>query len=314
MRTAVALIEKTTPPRPLPNWARPEGAHLNPQTLGFFAGATLASLDAVIRSEPIFAGVWRHRLALRAAAATVRMTGRTEGEAELRDAWCLRSPNGALGPAGGHLEAWRALVGASTLSTDALRRAALSFDLGPAAPIADIAAAIDALDPDASPLKAAAQAAAAITRLAPAAEFLGLWAADVVLAQRLRWPLPLPLIALHLADPAVRRAADARTSRPDDEGFERLVAFAYAKSAATAVDLAGDLSRRAHKLVAETTRLRAKGAQAVVAILLADDAFAPAARIGGMSDRAMRRLADRLVALGVARELTRRSTFRLYGL
>jgi hypothetical protein len=33
-----------------------------------------------------------------------------------------------------------------------------------------------------------------------------------------------------------------------------------------------------------------------------------------MSDRAMRRLVDRLVALGVARELTNRPTFRLYGL
>ncbi len=48
--------------------------------------------------------------------------------------------------------------------------------------------------------------------------------------------------------------------------------------------------------------------------LLDDDALSPAARLGGMSDRGMRRLCDRLVALGAARELTGRPTFRLYGL
>ena len=76
----------------------------------------------------------------------------------------------------------------------------------------------------------------------------------------------------------------------------------------------GDLARRADKLLSQCAKLRAKGAGKVVDTLLQDDALAPAARIGGMSDRAMRRIVDRLVALGVARELTERPTFRLYGL
>jgi hypothetical protein len=58
----------------------------------------------------------------------------------------------------------------------------------------------------------------------------------------------------------------------------------------------------------------AYGAGTVVTALLDDDAVGPAARLGGMSDRGMRRLCDRLVTLGGARELAGRPTFRLYGL
>jgi hypothetical protein len=92
------------------------------------------------------------------------------------------------------------------------------------------------------------------------------------------------------------------------------MAVAYARAAAAAVDLHGELARRAESLIATAPILRAKGAGAVVTALLDDDALAPSARLGGMSDRGMRRLCDRLVALGAVRELTGRSTFRLYGL
>jgi Protein of unknown function (DUF1403) len=135
-----------------------------------------------------------------------------------------------------------------------------------------------------------------------------------VLARRLRWPQPVPLLATRISDPAIRRVANARTSRPDDESWGKVVALAYAQSAASAIDLAGDLARRADKLLAQRAKLRAKGAGKVVDTLLQDDALVPAQRLGGMSDRAMRRIVDRLVALGVGRELTARPTFRLYGL
>jgi Protein of unknown function (DUF1403) len=314
VKVAAVVIEKTVAPRAPPAWARPEGVRLDSQNIGFYAGATLASLDPIIRSEPAFAGVWRHRLALRAAAATVAMIGRSEREAELRDAWCLRGKADALGPAGGHLEAWRALTRKSTPSLGSLQRIASNFGVAANAPLDEILALVEQTDSVADPLNAAAQTVAAIYARTPAAELLGLWLADFVLARRLRWALPAPLLALHLVDPAIRRAADAATTRPDGEGWRRLVAFAYAKGAATAIDLACELHRRADKLITQTIKLRAKGARAVVAALLAEDAIAPAARIGGMSDRAMRRLADRLVDLGAARELTRRATFRLYGL
>ena len=52
----------------------------------------------------------------------------------------------------------------------------------------------------------------------------------------------------------------------------------------------------------------------MIETLLNEDAVPAAARRGAISARGSRRLFDRLVALGGVRELTGRSTFRLYGL
>jgi len=96
---------------------------------------------------------------------------------------------------------------------------------------------------------------------------------------------------------------------------------AVARGAQDAVRLAHDLARRAQHLQVVAPKLRAKGSGAAVALFLSEDAVLPstmlAPRIQGtpipMTDRAARRLCDRLVELGVVRELTGRSTFRLYG-
>ena len=69
-------------------------------------------------------------------------------------------------------------------------------------------------------------------------------------------------------------------------------------------------------------KLSAKGAAAAVALFLSEDAVAPSTMLSpmiegttiAMTDRAARRFCDRLVELGVARELTGRPTFRLYGI
>jgi hypothetical protein len=165
-------------------------------------------------------------------------------------------------------------------------------------------------------------------------------------AVRLKWPLPLPLIAGSLLHPSLRISSVSsldeggghqrrRRPYPGDPDWANSCALAYAHAAIHACDLFATLERNVQKLAAVAPRLRAKGAAAVIERLHNEDAVFPskaragttgarggAARSGtmsvgdgvAMSSRSMRRLFDRLVALGAVRELTGRPTFRLYGL
>ena len=131
------------------------------------------------------------------------------------------------------------------------------------------------------PVSAAAKAAAAVFAAlpdAPAAdaEVLALWAFDLVLALRLRWARPVPLIATKLLDPGLRSDGGGRRARPGDPDWPRTAASAIALAAASALDLATDLSRRADILIAVAPKLRAKTAAKVVDLLLAQDCVAPA--------------------------------------
>jgi hypothetical protein len=144
-------------------------------------------------------------------------------------------------------------------------------------------------------------------------ELLAGWLADAVLARRMNWPFALPLLAASLFPGAGRRASGLENRA--DRGETTRVLIAFAKAAAGAVDLAGDLARRAGKLEEAAPKLRAKGAGAALRALLDEDCLAASSQIcGQISERGARRLFDRLVALGAIRELTGRATFRLYGL
>jgi hypothetical protein len=170
------------------------------------------------------------------------------------------------------------------------------------------------------PVSAAAKAATATFSAfpdAPAAEaeILALWAFDLTLAIRLRWQRPLPLITGKILDPSLRLDGAGRP-RPGDPAWPNTAATAIALAAAAALDLAADLSRRADTLIAVAPKLRAKPAAKVVDLLLSQDCVSPAeaGRHAPMTDRAARRLFDRLLALGAVREFSGRPTFRLYGL
>jgi hypothetical protein len=311
-------IQTFPPPAGVPAWARAHGRAGEVDPL-FAAGAGLALLDAHLRRDPPAAGALRSRLALQTAAASARILRLNADASALRD---LRfAVTAEPSPAAKLLQLWRDLAGRPpSLDGRRLATAAGLLDL----PVAGADALPESLSEQSragDPISAAAKAAAltfAAVPDAPAAEaeILALWAFDLVLALRLRWPRPVPLIATKLLDPSLRSDGGGRRARPGDPDWPRTAASAIALAAAAALDLAADLGRRAEILIAVAPKLRAKPAQKIVDLLLAQDCVAPAeaARHAPMTNRAARRLFDRLVALGAARELSDRSAFRLYGL
>jgi Protein of unknown function (DUF1403) len=308
------LAPQPFPPLAAPAWARASGrADGDPL---FFAGAGLALLDAVLRHDPPAAGALRQRLALQSAAASAKILRLNADAAALRD---LRFAVAAEPlPAAKLLKLWRDLAGRPpSLEGRRLAIAVGLLDL----PVANADALAESLREQSragDPVSAAAKTAAfSLFPDAPVAEaeILALWAFDLALAVRLRWARPLPLIATKILDPGLRPDGGGR-ARPGDPAWPKAAAAALTLAAASALDLAADLFRRADALLKVAPKLRAKPAQRIVDLLLAEDCVSPAeaARHAPMTDRAARRLFDRLVALGAAREVSGRPAFRLYGL
>ena len=355
--------QKSIEIQPFPQWARLRGGAQDDATNAHvFAGAGLALLDQVLRGgpdgvEPPFAGVLRQRLALRAAAACAARARHREDEGGLRDAEQL-APVGDMmrtSPAGRIHRLWRLFAtrqGRPTAHPEAhfIRAAAELVDLPSDIDVTSLAALVQEVSTRENPLASAARVSAVALQIlgdAPRinAEILALWLSDVVLAQRLRWAAPLPLLATTIMHPSLRatsfgnsaadvssgagnirdasfggasnsRAVSGRRPRPSDPDWSLSVARAAACATQEAYALAGELSRRSETLLSVAPKLRAKKAARVVDLLLADDCVsaARAAKAAGLSDRAGRRLFERLVALGAVPELSGRANFRLYGL
>ena len=295
------------------------GAQDESRAAFFAAGAGLALLDGVLRQNPPFAGALRSRLALRAAAAGAKILRLREDETALRDAEHLAVSEDP-GPAGRLHRLWRSLARQDArLDAERLCEALRLLD-APAA--GDLSALFRELQELAQgpgdPVTLAAQAATLAYHLClgPEGEVFALWTADVLLALRLRWERPAPLLVTKILDPVVRRGNAGARPRPGDPDWPQAVARAYALAAADAHALALELSRRTEKLLTVAPKLRAKRASRVVELLLTEDCVAPsrAAKYSGLSDRAARRLFDRLVDLSAVREVSGRPSFRLYGL
>jgi Protein of unknown function (DUF1403) len=306
------------PPGPIPAWARAGGRAGEGEPL-FFAGAGLALFDAALRADPPAAGALRSRLALQSAAASANILRVNADEAALRD---LRFAVGdPLGPAATLASLWRDCAGRPpSLDPGRIGDAAARLDLALPDPNG-LASSLKAYAGEGDPVSAAAKAAAAALSAvpdapAPPSEILALWAFDMVIAIRLRWPRPMPLIATKILDPTLRSPGPGRRPRPGDSAWPNAAAGAIALAATSALDLASHLSRRSSTLLAVAPKLRAKPALKIIDLLLAEDCVSPAeaAQRAPMTDRAARRLFDRLLALGAVRELSGRPTFRLYGL
>jgi hypothetical protein len=313
--SAKAPETQAFPPPAVPNWARANGrADGDPL---FFAGAGLALLDSFLRRDPPAAGALRSRLALQSAAASATILRVNADEAALRD---LRFAVGEeVGPAAKLLRLWRELASRPpALDAGRLAAAAARLDLALAN---GLVSGLKVCAGEGDPVSAASKSAALVLSALPdapaaEAEILALSLFDLVLAIRLRWARPLPLIATQVLNPALRSPGVGRRPRPGEPAWERHAAATVALAAVSALDLAVDLSRRSEALLVVAPKLRAKPAAKVVDLMLAEDCVSPAevARHAPMTDRAARRLFDRLVILGAARELTGRPAFRLYGL
>ncbi len=289
----------------LPGWVT-SGHAETLEDVAFLSGAALAHLHLVLSRDDVPHALWRDRLALRASEACVTRSGRPERAGELRDAVQFLQPGDKPGPAGEVTLSWQRAV-ERLISVKALHRA-LNGALPSQAP-EQIAEWLDGFDPrgagQGGPVARTATVLETVLAEKPREEAAALILADAVLAQALGWTQVVPLLSAGLKRRDLRKTGDEL----------RLACHrAVIASAAEATRLAADLTRRAARLHAVAPKLRAKGAGEAVTLFLTRDAVAPAAITSLNSDRAARRFCDRLVELGVARELTGRDTFRLYGL
>ena len=265
--------------------ARRKTARKAKPKLPFSPAPALARLDASSAKTRPGPACFRQRLALSAAAASVARAGRAEDEAALRDALHLR-PAGRRSRAGGQgLLAWRELAARSTgqwrSSFDAAAEVlGVAHDeaLQEAIEAAEAGAAGDRPAPFAAARAYGLRAARPGARAAAGGrggegELLAAWLANSVLAQRLKWPFALPLLAAQLFSRR-RRAGGAETC--GDGAETTRILFAYARAAARACDLAAELARRAEKLAQAAPKLRAKGARAALRALLDDDSLSAA--------------------------------------
>lgn len=286
-------IASDTVPR-MPSWVTSARAQ-TPEDVAFLSGAALASLHVVLGQQDMPNFLLRERLALSAAEACVAFSGRPERAGDLRDAVHFMRPGDLPGPSGEVYLWWRRAI-ERPVSGKAVHRAL------PACAPDKIAFWLDA--GAGAPITRAAQVLEAVLTSSPRSEVPGLILADSALSQALGWTYMVPLLSNGVKHGDLRK-------RGDDLRFA--CHLAVTASVVEAVRMAADLARRVARLNAVAPKLRAKGANQAVEMFLTRDALIPAALMSLNSDRAARRLCDRLVDLGVVRELSGRDSFRLYG-
>lgn len=301
----------------LPSWVTSNGSE-TPETVAFRSGVALTVLDASVidprHDMPV--KLLANRMALSAATATSKLEGRLARENDIRDAYHLTPAGEARGPDGDLLAFWREAVRLPLSERDL--QAALGNLTG-----ADLAAEADnwlnagtAHARTHGPLAACVSVMRAVLEADDRAERIACLLSDVVLARALNWATVFPVSGQRLTKAMLRDLV------ADGQGAELKVQQCLLGSIEGTIRLARDLATRAAALRAVTPKLRAKGSKAAADLFLSEDAIGPSMMLSPMiqgttipmTDRAARRFCDRLVELGVAQELTGRSTFRLYGI
>jgi len=282
---------------------------------GFSSGSALALLHVQLENLALEvpANLLRNRFALSAATHCLRLDRYRSGKTDLLDAYYFTKPGDERGPAGDMLAFWLKAC-AVNLGHRGWQDRVVSLVPGPMQEdvYGWLGFSLDGSGPQ-SPVRAATNLLQTVYDLYPQNETIAFLLADLRLAHDLRWPYPFPFFGQYLTGKELRASTD-----------DLLIDAhrAVATAAQEAVRQAYDLSRRSAQLRAVTPQLRAKAAEAALPLFLSELAVAPssmlAPKIKGtnvpMTSRAARRLCDRLVDFGVVKELTGRSTFRLYGL
>ncbi|MCX7560554.1 DUF1403 family protein [Sulfitobacter sp. F26204] len=301
----------------LPAWVT-SGRAETLETVAFRSGSALTLLDALMThpEHGVPVKLFANSLALKAATATSKLEGRLAREVDIRDAFHLTPPGDAQGPDGQLLAFWRDAARVPLKGLD--RHAACSVLVGKAM-AADFANWLEIGQSHSlthGPLAACVAIMRAVLAVDERAERMACLASDMVLARYLNWPKILPVSARYLTKAMLRELGD------DRQRGDLVAQQCILRSAEAGIQLARDLAERSWALRAIAPKLRAKGAAHAVCVFLSEDAVAPSAMLSPviqgsdtpMTDRAARRFCDRLVELGVARELTGRPTFRLYGI
>jgi hypothetical protein len=312
--TLVAPIAPAAVP-PLPTWATSRQHELGEADAAFAAGVALKSLDDLVRADLPWAGCWRQRLALRASHSAVQLIGRNEGEAGLRDAVLLTAPGDDPGPAGAmHLAFQKLAAKKRPISSKVLVELAALMGLRREG-LSEIADLFDgALQCGRAVPFAVADLISNICAARPDAEILAWWLADRLLAEKLAWACGVPLTMGERYGAGFKTIGGRGRVRPGEPAFPRAVSQALVSATVEALRQANDIGRRAETLLAVAPKVRTKGAGVVIEKLLNEDAMPASAPGSHLSRWAATRLFERLESFGAVRELSGRTSFRIFGL